>query len=117
MPQHLWQSQEQEGNPATHFFPLALRERARVRVHWPCSGGKSPSPQPSPRGRGSNLLPLAIIGISGALEPRNAVGLQGVFARTGPLVRHLDPDETALEAGHDVAREQFIAMQRFFACG
>jgi hypothetical protein len=32
--------------------------------------------------------------------------LQGFFARTGPLVRRLDPDETALEAGHDIAREQ-----------
>jgi len=51
-------------------------------------------------------LSLAIIGISGTLEPSNAVDLQGFFARTGPLVRRLDPDETALEAGHDIAREQ-----------
>src|SRR5256885_16094238 len=34
-------------------------------------------------------LPLAVIGISGTLEPRNPVGLQGVFTRTGPLIRRL----------------------------
>ena len=36
------------------------------------------------------------------------------FRVTGPLIRRLDPGQTALEAGHDVAREQFIAVQRFF---
>src|SRR5262249_29229514 len=63
------------------------------------------------------LLPLAIIGISSTLEPGNAVGWQGIFALAGPLIRRLDPGETALEAGHDVAREQFIAVQCFFARG
>ena len=83
MPQTRRQSQEQAGNPATNTgigFPQPFSSLA--------------------------LLPLAIIGVSGTLEPSNAVDLQGFFARTGPLVRRLDPDETALEAGHDIAREQ-----------
>src|SRR5215472_10561080 len=94
MPQDRRQSQEQWGNPATNTsigFPQPFSSIA--------------------------LLPLAIIGISGTLETRDAVHLQGVFAFAGPLVRRLDPGETTLEAGHDIAREQLIAVQCFFACG
>src|SRR5437879_3733011 len=53
--------QKQETYLAMCSCPLSLRERARVRVPWPCSGKKSPfgatvwaqgaqrpSPQPSP---------------------------------------------------------------------
>jgi hypothetical protein len=66
MPQKLRQSQEQQGNPTLHLFSLLSGE-----------GEKTID---------AALLPLTIIGISGTPEPRNAVGLQGIFALTGPLI-------------------------------
>src|SRR5215813_2803721 len=91
MPQTLQKSQEQQGNSATHLA-------------WGF-------PQPF---TSISLLPLAVVGISSTFEPCDPVHLQSVLPFTGPLIRRLDPSKTALEAGHDVAGEQFIAMQGFF---
>src|SRR5262245_45580423 len=94
MPQTLQKSQEQQGNSATHLA-------------WGF-------PQPF---TSISLLPLAVVGISSTSEPCDPVHLQSLLPFAGPLVRRLDPGQTALEAGHDIAREQLIAVQGFFACG
>src|SRR6266851_95618 len=100
MPQQMRQSQGQEGNPALDSS-LGLP----AHVYFPALSG----------GQMLVLLPLAVVGISSTFEPCDPVHLQSVLPFTGPLVRCLDSGETPLEAGHDVAREQFIAMQSFFA--
>src|SRR4026208_2155858 len=64
--------------------------------------------------RSLTLLALAIVGIGSTFEPCDAIHLQSVFPLTGPLIRRLDAGQTALEAGHDIAGEQLIAMQGFF---
>src|SRR4029450_8999214 len=89
--QTLHKSQEQQVNPGTHSGLGFLQLFTAI-----------------------SLLPLAVVGISSTFEPYDTVHLQSFLPFTGPLIRRLDSSETTLEAGHDVAGEQFITMQDFF---